>query len=71
MTKLAARLCERAKAGEILIDSKVQVTLAGHMELQPVGEFVPKGFSRPVEVFKILTDLDQHPQPRIQASHVT
>ena len=62
VTNLAARLCERAKVGEILIDSKVQVTLVGHMELQPVGKFIPRGFSRPVEVFNILTDLD-HPQP--------
>jgi adenylate cyclase len=56
VVNLAARLCERAQANEILVDSKVRVEIADHMEAKPLGEIALKGFSRPVEVFNIAAD---------------
>jgi class 3 adenylate cyclase len=53
VVNLAARLCERAQAGEILVDAKVQAALAGALKTEAAGEFLPKGFSRPVHVFNI------------------
>jgi class 3 adenylate cyclase len=54
VVNLAARLCERAKAGEILVDSKVHAAIEGLMETESLGEFTPKGFSRPVEVVNLV-----------------
>jgi adenylate cyclase len=53
VVNLAARLCERAQANEILVDSEVLAQIEGHMETEALGQFVPKGFSRPVELFNI------------------
>ena len=54
VVNLAARLCERAKAGEILIDSKVHTAIGGQLKAESLGEFTPKGFSRPIEVFNVV-----------------
>ena len=53
VVNLAARLCERANGGEILVDSKVHAAIGGRMKAQSLGEFTPKGFSRPIEVFNL------------------
>jgi class 3 adenylate cyclase len=53
VVNLAARLCERAQASQILVDSKVHGEIKGHMQTESLGEFLPKGFTRPVEVFNI------------------
>jgi class 3 adenylate cyclase len=53
VVNLAARLCERAQANEILVDSKVHAEIKGHLDTETLGEFLPKGFSRAVEVFNI------------------
>ena len=53
VVNLAARLCERANTGEILLDSKVYAAIGGRMKTQSLGEFTPKGFSRPIEVFNL------------------
>jgi class 3 adenylate cyclase len=53
VVNLAARLCERAQANEILVDSKVHAEIAGHIQAEALGQFLPKGFSRAVEVFNI------------------
>jgi class 3 adenylate cyclase len=54
VVNLAARLCERARAEEILVDSKVHAEIADLMETEALGDFVPKGFNRPVELFNIV-----------------
>jgi class 3 adenylate cyclase len=54
VVNLAARLCERAKANEILVDGKVHTAIEEQMETEALGEFTPKGFSRPIEVFNIV-----------------
>jgi class 3 adenylate cyclase len=58
VVNLAARLCERARPDEILVDVKVHAAIAEHMEMDDLGEFVPKGFSRPVQVFNITRALN-------------
>jgi class 3 adenylate cyclase/CHASE3 domain sensor protein len=53
VVNLAARLCERAQANQILVDSKVQAEIKDHMQTEALGEFLPKGFSKSVQVFNI------------------
>ncbi len=54
VVNLAARLCERAKADEILIDRKVHDEIDRFIQTDALGDFIPKGFSRPVEVFNVV-----------------
>jgi len=58
VVNLASRLCERAQADQILVDSKVHAAIEGHMETEALGEFLPKGFSRSVDVFDITAHED-------------
>jgi adenylate cyclase len=53
VVNLAARLCEQARADEILIDSKVHAAIEPLIETEGRGEFLPKGFSRPVAIFNV------------------
>ncbi len=58
VVNLAARLCERARADEILVDSKVHAAIDAHMKTEALGHFTPKGFSQSVAVFNISADSD-------------
>jgi adenylate cyclase len=53
VANLAARLCDQAKSGEILIDSKVHAAVESMAELEPVGELALKGLHRPVLAFNV------------------
>ena len=48
VVNLASRLCAHAEKGQILVDPKVEFLVKAAIQLEPVGEFLPKGFSRPV-----------------------
>ena len=50
---LASRLCSQAKAGEVVVDETTKEQLAGRMSGQPMGEIQLKGFSAPVQAFKL------------------
>jgi class 3 adenylate cyclase/ActR/RegA family two-component response regulator len=50
---LAARLCDEAKDGEILLDIKTHARLSSEEHIQSFGDFTPKGFARSIEIFKI------------------
>jgi class 3 adenylate cyclase len=50
---LAARLCEAAKAGEILISQRALAPIETLVEAQPLGELTLKGFHRPMSAFAI------------------
>jgi len=50
---LAARLCEEAKDGEILIDGKVKAAVEAAAQLEPLEELKLKGFHRPVKAFNV------------------
>jgi adenylate cyclase len=54
VVNLAARLCERATNGEVIIDSSVKSLLPDHVKTQALGQFKPNGFKRPIDIFNVL-----------------
>jgi class 3 adenylate cyclase len=54
VTNLAARLCDEAKPGQILISKRVLAAVDGLLEVESAGELVLEGFPRPVPAFNIL-----------------
>jgi adenylate cyclase len=56
VVNLAARLCERAGNNQILVESAIKAAIEGHMATEDLGEFTPRGLSRPVRIFNILAD---------------
>ena len=53
VVNLAARLCSEARAGQILVDSKVLAAIEDIAETSPIGELALKGFHRPVTAFEV------------------
>jgi class 3 adenylate cyclase len=54
VTNLAARLCGEAAGGEILLAPRVVAALdEGAFALEPAGEFVLKGFARPIAAARV------------------
>jgi class 3 adenylate cyclase len=51
---IAARLCDRAEDGEILIDQRAQVEIEGQAQVQSVGALDLKGVGKPVDAYKII-----------------
>ena len=54
VTNLAARLCDEARGGQILISQRVYAEIGEQVEAEPLGEFTLKGFHRPITAFNIL-----------------
>jgi class 3 adenylate cyclase len=50
---LAARLCEEAKAGQILASQRAFAPVESQVEAHPLGELTLKGFHRPMATFEI------------------
>jgi class 3 adenylate cyclase len=50
---LAARLCEEAKDGQILIDGKVKAAVEATVQLEPIEELKLKGFHRAIKAFNV------------------
>lgn len=50
---LAARLCDQAADGEILVSHHAFIDIEGQVRVRPVGERSLKGFSQPVPVYSI------------------
>ena len=48
VTNLAARLCGEAKHDQILISPRIFSKVEAHIDAEPIGELVLKGFQRPV-----------------------
>jgi class 3 adenylate cyclase len=55
VANLAARLCEEAESGKILVSQRVRAILGDRVEAESVGELALKGFSRPTPAFNLLT----------------
>jgi class 3 adenylate cyclase len=53
VVNLAARLCEEASDGQILIDGKVQSAIEAVAVTQPAGELTLKGLHRPIPAFNV------------------
>src|SRR5262245_19447250 len=57
VTNLAARLCEEARAGQILISERLRALVESSVETRPVGELSLRGFQRPVPAHDVLRRL--------------
>ena len=54
VTNLASRLCDEARAGQILVSRRVYAMVEDLVEAEPVGDLNLKGFLKPVPTFNIL-----------------
>jgi class 3 adenylate cyclase len=54
VTNVAARLCAEATDGQILLTQRVAAAIDGLAEIEPLGDLVLKGLSRPVAVLNVL-----------------
>jgi class 3 adenylate cyclase len=59
VVNLAARLCDKANDGEILINRRLFVDIEGTHEVLPIGLLELKGFERPVEAFRLTEGGDE------------
>lgn len=50
---LAARLCGKARAGEIILDAQTEREIAHLAEVEPIGPLSLRGFQQPVPAFKL------------------
>ena len=55
VNNLAARLCGRAEAGQVLISQRVHGRLEGRIVAEPVGELPLKGLQSPVPAFNVIS----------------
>src|SRR5215218_1033170 len=53
VVNLAARLCDHALHGQILVDLKVHTAVQSLADLEPAGELSLKGLHRPVKAFNL------------------
>ena len=63
VTNLAARLCNEAKPGQILISRRVFAAVEELVEATPVGELVLKGFCRPIPTYQVGDAATAPPNP--------
>jgi class 3 adenylate cyclase len=54
VANLAARLCDAAQDGQILLTQRVHGDVENLAEVEPVGELEFKGFAKPVSTFNLL-----------------
>ena len=54
VTNLAARLCQEARDGQILVSQQVHAEIEGLVDTAPMGELPLRGFAKPVVVYDIL-----------------
>jgi adenylate cyclase len=61
VTNLACRLCDEAKAGQILVSQRVAGSLEPRVEVVPLGSLDLRGFHHPVPAYNLLRLLDGEP----------
>jgi adenylate cyclase len=54
VTNLASRLCDEAKAGQILISQRIFGLIDGEVEAAHVGDLTLKGFHRPMPAYEVV-----------------
>jgi adenylate cyclase len=54
VTNLASRLCDDARAGQILVSQRVFAMVEDEVEAEPLGDLTLKGFLKPVRAFNVL-----------------
>jgi class 3 adenylate cyclase len=55
VSNIASRLCDEAKSGQILISPRVLMAVEDAVSVEPVGDFMLKGISRPVAAYNVLS----------------
>jgi class 3 adenylate cyclase len=58
VTNLAARLCDKAKGGEILVSKRVHTIVADSVVSEPYGELDVRGFLKAVPAFNLVSPGD-------------
>jgi class 3 adenylate cyclase/CheY-like chemotaxis protein len=53
VTNLASRLCDEAKAGQVVISQRVHGLIESEIEVSPIGELTLKGFKRPTAAYEV------------------
>ena len=61
VTNLASRLADEATGGQVLIAQRLYAEVEPAIDAEPAGEFVLKGFTRPVAAFNALAVRDVAP----------
>ncbi|MGB8633287.1 MAG: GAF domain-containing protein [Xanthobacteraceae bacterium] len=54
VSNVASRLCDEAKPGQVLINSRVLTKVENAVTVEPVGEFTLKGIRRPMMAYNVL-----------------
>lgn len=54
VVNLAARLCDEAHGGQILIDRRTRAALEDDVEVEPIGPLTLKGYAQPVTAFQLM-----------------
>ncbi len=54
VVNIAARLCDRAGDGEILIDQRASVEIEDKVRIEAIGSLDLKGVGKQVETFKVI-----------------
>jgi class 3 adenylate cyclase len=54
VSNVASRLCDEAKAGQILISPRVLMAVEKDITVEPVGDFALKGIRRPLTAYNVL-----------------
>jgi len=54
VSNVASRLCDEAKPGQILINSRVLMAVESAVQVEPVGEFELKGIRRPLAAYNVV-----------------
>ena len=57
VTNLAARLCDKAKGGEILVSKRVHTTVEASVHGEPYGELDVRGFRKAVPAFNLISPI--------------
>ena len=63
VTNLAARLCDRARNGEILVESRVRMNLDDSFNVSPAEMAELKGFPKSIQIYKVLDQTPPSPNP--------
>jgi class 3 adenylate cyclase len=56
VVNLAARLCDEAQGGQILLDPRAWAAVEEVLVAEPVGPLTLKGFNRPISAFNLLAE---------------
>jgi len=59
VSNVASRLCDEAKAGQILISPRVLMAVKDAVTVEAVGEFELKGIRRPIAAYNVLAASSQ------------